>query len=180
MANIRLDMHQLAGRIRQDIAALEGKAVAALRNAADRAHAHVVDESMEVPPADQSVFAGGWNVRETSDGAVLENLVPYAGVVEMGSRPHWPPFYPIFQYIARKRGVPTSGVLESSYFYDLADQPIFRAEPALETIRQIAVAVCRRIAEQGTPARYIMRDALPTVERIVDEEMRRVLGASNG
>lgn len=38
------------------------------------------------PPIDRRVYAAGWRARKLPDGTMVENTVPYAGIVEDGAR----------------------------------------------------------------------------------------------
>lgn len=38
------------------------------------------------PPIDRRVYAAGWGAKPTSDGAMIQNTVPHAGIIEDGAR----------------------------------------------------------------------------------------------
>jgi hypothetical protein len=155
--------------------------VRAHRDAANQAKSHVVSLSSEVA-ADQGTFTAAWDVNDEPGGAILLNDAPHAAIVEEGSRPHWPPFWPILEYCARKAkldyllaGVAHVGPLR----YDLGDQPIFKAEPSLEALRRKALGVARAIAARGTKPKYILRDAQPVFAEILREEIESALEAAS-
>lgn len=72
-------------------------------------------------PVDTGIYKGSWEVvsalqteklspnvasmlRGSRVPVKIVNDAPYAGVLEMGTRPYWPPFEPLFEWAKRKAG----------------------------------------------------------------------------
>lgn len=151
----------------------------AASDAARRGEAHMVTVSSEDQEGgyspDEGIFARAWQVEEAGPGvSILVNDAPHAAIVELGSRPHWPPLLPILEYMGRRLNVSTNGVTQSGR-WDLSDQKIFREVPELENLRRIAVRVATKIANQGTPARNLLANNQDHLSRIFQQEIDRVL-----
>lgn len=109
----RISIDQLADAMKREIARKQDEVINATQIAARRGEAYLAERSMESPPADQGIFASAWRTDDQDDGAIILNDAPHAAIVEEGSRPHWPRFYPILAWVGRKRGVATHGVRPS-------------------------------------------------------------------
>ncbi len=87
-------------------------------------------------------------------GVVMTQQVPYAAVVELGSRPHWPPRQPLEGWVKRVLGVPATEA------------------------RRVAFLVARAISKRGTKAVRMFgegRDAArPAVQRAFRNAARRI------
>ncbi len=87
-------------------------------------------------------------------GVVATQQVPYAAVVELGSRPHWPPRKPLEGWVQRVLGVPA------------------------REARRVAFLVARAISQRGTKAVRMFeegRDASrPAVRRAFRTAARRI------
>lgn len=118
-------------------------------------------------PVDEGLMKASWAAVMQPCGAQLINSAPHAGIVEGGSRPHWPNMQAIREWVARhhksfgiKRGRSKKG----------------KAAAEAE-IDRITFLICQKIAKQGTKPRWVVRGALPRLSRIakkaVDLEVRR-------
>ncbi|MBI1291864.1 hypothetical protein GC173_11565 [bacterium] len=167
------DANALAEAILRDQQELRDRIIQALRDAAMICHSLAAEKSAEIVSQSDGAngrFLQSWSVTELDNGAELVNDAPYAGIIEEGSRPHWPPFRPIFDYMGRVMGIPTAGVPSGSK-YDLSDVPIFKAEPALEKLRQAAYSVALAISLGGTKPRHILAGLQQVFDEVVRERL---------
>lgn len=117
-------------------------------------------------PVDTGRARSGWKVVPTDDGANLINSVPYIGVLEVGSRPHWPPRDPIMRWVVRQEG--TKGGQKGKRSFEST------AEVSSE-IKSKTFLVRRAIAESGTEAHFMVRNNLDRLRRILRQETERML-----
>lgn len=113
-------------------------------------------------PVDEGLMKASWVVIMQPWGAKLVNSAPHAGIVEGGSRPHMPPFAPIFEWVWRnRRKFSIKG----------------RGKKAQAEAKGIAIAIQHKIRRFGTKPRWVVRGALPKLARLakrsVDLEIRR-------
>ncbi|HLP69902.1 MAG TPA: hypothetical protein VK181_20505 [Rhizobium sp.] len=201
MATVKLDISDLPAAILADVDRLRDGVIGAVRQAAKRAHAHLVTESHEQIEDTTGDFANSWQVEETPTGAIVYNSAPHALIVEEGSRPHHPRVEPILRWLARKgaKSVSVPGTLTSptstvksgpwqagplrrrlswSGRWDLSDQGVFQGQSAhaqlLEALRQHAVAIARKIGRNGTKPKRILFMSLPRFRQMLEEEVKAV------
>ena len=124
---------------------VQDAAKAGLLAAALRGRDLVVRETGKQRKVDTGRFRTSWKAERTRDGAVLLNSAPYAAVIEGGRRAgaRMPPVGPIEAW-ARRKGID--------------------ADPW---------AIARAISRRGIPGVFILRDAIPKVQKFVDAEVRR-------
>lgn len=119
-------------------------------------------------PVDRGRARAGWQVVFRDGGADLFNTVPYIGILEAGSRPHWPPYDPILRWVVRKKGINLEG---GQRHFESYNQVPWRTH-------QFAKAVQKTIAEEGTDPHWMVRDNLGRLRtqarRIVDRELRNI------
>lgn len=147
----------------------------AMRNAARQAESVVVDKTAKI--SDTGLLMQGWQVNDTKHGAELVNDAPYAVIVEEGSRPHWPPFFPILEYLGRKKGVSTTGLDDPGLTgkYGMPGHPWFGQSPEREELRLHALSVCRAIAAKGTQPRRILGGSQGEFAAIIEEAINEAL-----
>jgi hypothetical protein len=81
--SIVIESSQLGARLRSDANELPGVIQRAMFSAAQRGKAFIVSKS----PVDRGILKNAWRVVKMSDGVMLINDQPYAGVMEQGARP---------------------------------------------------------------------------------------------
>lgn len=118
-------------------------------------------------PVDEGLMKASWAVIMQPWGAQLVSNAPHAGIVEGGSRPHWPNQAAIREWVVRHR----KG-------FGIKKGRGKKAKEAAEAeIDQITFLICRKIARFGTRPRWVVRGALPKLSRLakraVDLEIRR-------
>lgn len=117
---------------------------------------------IKASPVDEGLFRASWAVVMQPWGAQLINSAPHAAMVEGGSRPHRPPFQPIYEWVWRNRkkfSVKGSGI------------------KADEAVRAIAWDLVFRIERRGTHPHWVVAKSLKRLSRLakrsVDLEIRR-------
>ncbi|MCC6546225.1 hypothetical protein IT570_03565 [Candidatus Sumerlaeota bacterium] len=157
---------------------MESLTLNGIRSAANECEALVVTKSADF--ADLGTFMQAWQVSETESGALLTNFAPHAGVVEEGSRPHWPPFFPMLDYLARKQGISLVGLSDpgTSGPYGMAGNDWFAQSPEREKLRLQALSVCRAIAAHGTKPKRMLGSSQDDFARIVERHVSQVLNGA--
>lgn len=87
---------------------------------------------------------------------------PYAGPVEVGSRPHWVPLGPLVRWVRHHKSLFNGGGPARN------KKGQFKGGEAV----RIARAIQRAIARRGTRPRYFMRKNLPRLNEILKTLMR--------
>lgn len=125
-----------------------------LRNAAIRLQEYVVEELERVDAVDTGELKGSIYTKIEGIGVTTGCSAPHASFVEFGTRPHFPPVDPIFQWVLSK---------------GLTDDPT-EAE-------SIAFAIVKRIGRYGTRPRFFMQKALNRFEKdkVIEQEIRKEL-----
>ena len=141
-----------------------GAIVQGLYSAALRAMPHAVADT----PADRGRARAAWDVIQLPDGADLFNDTPYAGILEEGSRPHYPPLKPILRWVVRKFGIALDGGRRS---FETIDQVPH------ETIL-VARSICQKIALRGTRAHHMIGGNFKLFVRIARRVVNRALGGT--
>lgn len=143
------------------------------RTGAFRAALRGVRLVAEDTPVDEGIARSGWQAQRTEDGAELFNDVPYVGVLEMGSRPHRPPLRPILEWVVRKFGADLENTKASRRsFEDMGDV-------SSEAVG-IAMAVVDKIAREGTEPNWMVRNNIPKLTELLQEEVERMLRRMGG
>ena len=163
MSTISVSPNGLAVAFRSRGAATGEAIVRGLRLGAIAGQAVVIRRT----PVDEGIMRASWKVVQTPWGAKLVSSAPHAGIVEAGSRPHWPDPVAIREWVERHRqafGVKRGRSKKAK-------------EAAKAELDRIAAAICRKIARDGTRPRWVVRGALPRLARLakrsVELEIRR-------
>lgn len=64
---------------------------------------HEIDHSSPHPAVDRGELRNSVEAVYTEKGARVVIKAPHAHWIEDGTRPHWPPFQPIFEWVVRKQ-----------------------------------------------------------------------------
>ncbi|MFW6087399.1 MAG: hypothetical protein ACODAG_09350 [Myxococcota bacterium] len=134
---------------------MEKAIVRGLRSAAHRMWGFVVEEidtAKPYPAVDRGELRSSVGVTSVPDGADVHVDAPHAPFLEWGTRPHWPPFEPIYHWVQRK---------------GLAADP--------DEAEDVARAVQLKIAMFGTEPRGYMAKAYQRTLDIVMEEIEHEL-----
>jgi hypothetical protein len=104
-------------------------------------------------PKDLKMLARSIRGTQESKGAQITIDAPYAGIVELGSRPHWAPIRPLLEWAKRHA----------------------TARDAMA----FAHALQQKIAREGTAPTYFVRRSLPALRKILKLEVERELAAED-
>ena len=151
-----------------------------IRNGARRGRAHLVRKT----PKDNDLLKAAW--RDTTShgiaatrGVVAEvfNDAPYAGVVEMGARPHPVSMegqMAIYEWV--RRNIPISGPLAPAGRTNRARSAAFLDASRMSRAHwDIAQAIVWRIRTKGQKPTYFVRGSLPGIQRFTIDEVLRSL-----
>jgi hypothetical protein len=151
----KIDVAKLAPLIRQ-LGPNAKKAI--VRGALSGALLSVV--YMQKRTADEGIFdrggyRRGWKARATANGAILMNDAPYSPIIEDGRRPgaRRPPL-PVIERWAKRKLALTS-----------------------EEAKRASFPIARAIAVRGIKGKHVLRDAVPALVKIVQQEVERELRA---
>lgn len=116
-------------------------------------------------PVDRGRARAGWDVRPVPGGADLYNSVSYIGVLEAGSRPHMPPYEPIARWVVRKKGIDLQG--GARHFNSFSEIP-WKTHQFIQAVRET-------IAEEGAEPHWMVKNNLPKLRDILQQEVERNL-----
>ena len=155
MANERIDIAQL-GAATQSRNRLVAEGIRrGIRNGARGGRAVMVIRS----PKDRGLLKAGWRARMFPGGkkeiARVSNDAPYAGVIELGARPH---------QISLEGRVAIAGWVRRNF-------PQMNQKEAASFAQNIA----NKIAAKGQEPTYFTRDALPDLTNLRNNEVIRAL-----
>lgn len=127
--------------------------------AAHRFKARLVARTDELGITDTGIFKNAWRVATGIGNALAEvyNDAPYAGILELGARPH--------KVSAEAR--------EAIKRWAMRKLQLEEAEA-----EHAAWAIAKKIEAEGVKPHYIVRDLLRTAQRYLREEMKRAMDAS--
>jgi len=151
-------------------AKLDGKVNQDTRTIAKALHkAALLGEAVvaEATPVDRGRTRNGWYVQRTHRGAIVANDSPIAGILELGSRPHWPPLMPILRWVVRKFGLDLAGGRRSLPEEGLDEVP-WPTYHAAKTVQE-------GIAKEGTEAHRMVGDNLQKLTKLAKAETERAL-----
>lgn len=144
-------------------------------------------------PVDQGFYKNAWKVTRRSllgkTQTELRNDAPYAGVLESGTRPYWPPFAPLFEWAKRKAGDLALGGMVSvgsqAFTKTKAGTLRYKGQASLEEddlggLHAFVRAIQRKVAREGFKPKHILRQTLGPSTRYLkqkyDERVRQNLG----
>src|SRR5262245_53500565 len=155
--------------------ALKPAALAAAR----RFTRHLVQLTDSMGKTDLGTFKNAWRYEATDKGATTFNDAPYAGVIELGARPH--PVSRegvelITQWVMRKMRIGYEGRDERGrYVKGRKNTPKNEREAKAKAI---AWAIVQKIKTQGQAPTYMVRDALPQARKFFAEEFARIMSTN--
>jgi hypothetical protein len=115
----------------------------------------ILERSQELVPVDEATLKHSGHVeREELDKKIIYDA-PHSPYIEFGTRPHWPPFKPVQEWVWRKR-------------HDLGIKD--------KEVDEVAYQICRKIATQGTEPQPYLRPAvdeiIPKIEAMIRARMK--------
>lgn len=121
-------------------------------------------------PSDRGQARAAWDVRMTPDGAEMYNDAPHIGILEAGSRPHWPPIEPILRWVVRKFGTGLENDAGSKRSFESMDSA---QDEVSDEAWAMAWGVAAKIAAEGTEPNWMVRDNLDYLLRLWKGEQER-------
>jgi hypothetical protein len=168
MATRAISAKDLPKALREEARKVKGAIRSSQRVAAQRGKAHLIAETDRKGITDRGQYKSSFKVRGQGSGGevVLENDSPIAGVIELGARPH-----PVSE---EGREAIRAWVARKMLGISAAD-----AEDNLD-VEAITRAIVEKIRRHGQDGRFVFRDALPTLNRFLREEVERRLKGGAG
>lgn len=175
---------ELAARLKSDMNRLEARTNIAIRKAAREGRNHIARDTM---PKAFGELINSLDVQDTQHGSRIVADAPYAGNVEVGSRPHVPPLEPLIRWVKLRgmQGLMSSGRLQrlagttTAYNARSVAGQFRRMEKGgsvdVDAPEQIARAIQQAIAKHGTKPHWFARRALPGIRDALDRFMRQEL-----
>jgi hypothetical protein len=166
MATRAISAKDLPKALREEARKVKGAIRSSQRVAAQRGKAHLIAETDRKGITDRGQYKSSFQVRGQGGEVVLENDSPIAGVIELGARPH-----PVSE---EGREAIRAWVARKMLGINAAD-----AEDNLD-VGAITRAIVEKIRRHGQDGRFVFRDALPTLNRFLREEVERRLKGGAG
>jgi len=145
------------------------------------AQAYVSSETP--PPVDRGTYRRSFKVQDITDGVVIYNFAPHAGVIERGRRPgRMPPIDVIQAWVRRKHiGATFTGPVQRSVSVRSKlggrKKSVGGRKGAIEAQqRNIAFRIARKIGARGLPAHHILDRTVETLTPIVEKKIAEELG----
>lgn len=113
-------------------------------------------------PVDRGQFKNAWTVRRTKTGVDVINDAPYAGIIELGARPH-----PVSQ-----EGIEA---LVGWVWRHRASFGLGGGKDAQAEVRRIAHAIAWKIRKYPTKPHYVVRSSMDDLRRFLAEEIERAM-----
>jgi hypothetical protein len=158
MSTIRIKPQQHATALRRENERVRKAIRTASYAAAMRFSAHLVNETDARGITDRGAFKNAWRAERTLDGgATVTNDAPYAGILELGCRPH-----PVSK-LAREH---------------IAAWAVRKLGLSQEAAERASWGIAHKIAREGQKPTYMVRDSLPMAAKFFALEMVRVLNAT--
>jgi len=137
--------------IKEQLAAVKTATLAASVNAAELGTALAIAETDKKGSVDRGQLKNAWESKPMVFGAQIRNGAPYAGYVEQGTRPHFPPLKPILAWVMRQ----------------------FQKDE--QDAMPIARAIQWKIFHHGTKPKFIMKDILPKISKVWQAEIESAI-----
>lgn len=174
MSVIKLKPGQVSATIRRDGKRAPKLIKKAMRMSARRGKAILVDRT----PVDRGPLKAAWKVRTLDEGGRFTgvenvNSSPYAGIVELGARPH--PVskegqVAIYEWVRRHFGYTTSTKKGRSKMHRVAGEPF--EDPVLS---EITWGIIHKLKTRGQAPTYFVKGSLPVLTEAMEAEIARIL-----
>lgn len=138
-----------------------------------------VEDTKPYIPVDSGGYAASFHAQKRHDGADVFNDAPHAPIIEYGSRPHWPPFQPLFEWALRKlrgKGKAVGGQRSATQSRVGRRKGKSKAEQLVTEARSWARGVQIAHSKHGMKPRRVFARALPQMRKDVGMLIRARLG----
>jgi phage gpG-like protein len=122
--------------------------------AARKFKALLVNRTDDLGITDRGSLKNSWKAEKTEDGAIVFSDCPYAGIIELGARPH---------------AVSIEGQQA------IADWAVRKLGVDEKEAKSVAFLICRKIAREGQKPKYLVAGVLPKAQIYFREEIARVM-----
>lgn len=102
-------------------------------------------------PVDRGNFKNAWRVRTIAGGAEIQNDAPYAGIIELGARPH-----PV-----SREGIEALTGWARRHFPGVDEKEH----------KSIAFAIAAKLKKYGQKPTYLVRDSMDELRQYIGEAM---------
>ncbi len=144
----------LGKKLMEDGARRKGALPKAAIAAARKFRTLLVQRTDELGITDTGALKNSWRAERTKDGATVFSDCPYAGIVELGARPH--PVSVEGQEAIARWAIRKLGVDEKE-------------------AKSVAFLIARKIAKEGQKPTYLVQDQLPKAVAYYREELERII-----
>lgn len=152
MATKTVSIHNLA----EELGAFSKSHLERLRKATNVGIARSIPDLVAASPVDTGLYAASWDFTETEMATFLGNYAPYAGIIEEGSRPFYPPIRPLLAWAKRVLQDPS--------------QPPDYSDP----VWALAKYTQKKIGENGMQPRHVLRNMIPKIIENIKAEYERL------
>lgn len=162
-------------------AALRGEAKGVLQSirrgaklAAHRGRAHLIAETDRKGVTDRGQYKNSFRVLPGTGTtmATLINDAPYAGIIELGARPHpvsQEGLQAIAEWVKRKFNPQVFGPAQR--VRNAKGRLVYKKPSNDDAAMDIARAIARKIAREGQKAKHVFADSIETLTRYLHEEV---------
>lgn len=185
MTEIRVSSANFAAVFRANERARNKRSQGAILEAAIEGAETVVVPAAIAAAKDTGRLAASIEARRIDGTPTILADAPYAGVIEGGSRPHFPPLQPLIDWVRRhaekfeiekpKGRRPGIGVARTARAQRRKEGLLAAHDEFEKKIEAIARAIQHKIGEQGSPPHWFMRNSLPKLNAILKTNVERAL-----
>lgn len=147
--------------------------------AARRFRAHMAEATDKRGITDRGILKNSWTAAKLgTSGAQVYSDVPYAGIIELGARPHKVSragIEAIAGWVKRKMMAPKGPIHERIGKGGKVTRRMPRGKTSDEEAISIAYAIAKKIEREGQKPMYLVRGELPFAEKYLAQEVDRIL-----
>lgn len=169
MATFQITADKVSRELRRRARGAKREILRGIRSAAVRGRTEIVGRTNEADKVYLGHFKNAWRILSLGGdkGWELVNDAPHAGIVERGARPHKVGMAAVeaIREWVRRKGLRVSvggGKPRALTASEAADDPV---------VNQMTWAIVQKIEREGQRPTFLVRDALPTLLRQLQEEV---------
>lgn len=166
MGTKRVSLADLGRVLQQDLRTLHRRTLRATWQAAAAGR----DVARSKAPEGLGGVREGILAEPLPDGARIRSSAPHSGIVEHGSRPHWPPLEPLIAWVRKRGAEGLEAGPEATGYPAAVARKIGRMERdgavRADAPTRIARRIAASIARNGTRPRPFMASTVPEVEQL--------------
>jgi hypothetical protein len=130
--------------------------------------ARSIPDLVAASPVDTGLYAQSWDFTMTERSGIIGNYAPYAGIIEYGTRPFWPPLAPLLEWAKRV-------LTKDAGRFPKARKTGQRESGYSPEVVALARYTQRKIAKYGMTPRHIMENMIPKIIENIRQEMQRIV-----